>query len=78
MLPPLSSLRIFRRQSMSRYRLSDFDYELPPELIAQAPAVSRVDSRLLHVDGQVLEDLAFRDFPRLVDRAISWCSTTRA
>jgi len=52
---------------MSRYRLSDFDYELPPDLIAQAPAERRVDSRLLHVDGPVLEDLAFRDFPRLVD-----------
>ena len=48
--------------------LSDFDYELPRELIAQAPTVRRVDSRLLHVDGHALDDLAFRDFPRLIDR----------
>jgi S-adenosylmethionine:tRNA ribosyltransferase-isomerase len=47
--------------------LSDFDYDLPPELIAQTPAVRRSDSRLLHVDGPVREDLAFSDFPRLVD-----------
>ena len=47
--------------------LSDFDYELPPELIAQTPAVRRSDSRLLHVDAQTLEDLAFADFPRLVE-----------
>src|SRR2546425_10260220 len=32
-----------------RYRLSDFDYELPPELIAQTPAISLTASRLLHV-----------------------------
>jgi S-adenosylmethionine:tRNA ribosyltransferase-isomerase len=47
--------------------LSDFDYDLPPELIAQTPAVRRSDSRLLHVDGPVLEDLAFSELPRLVD-----------
>ena len=32
--------------------LADFDYHLPPELIAQSPAPSRTDSRLLHVDAQ--------------------------
>jgi S-adenosylmethionine:tRNA ribosyltransferase-isomerase len=52
---------------MRRFRLSDFDYHLPPELIAQTPAVRRSDSRLLHVDGSVREDLAFSEFPRLVD-----------
>lgn len=30
--------------------LSDFDYHLPPELIAQTPAPERTDSRLLAVD----------------------------
>jgi S-adenosylmethionine:tRNA ribosyltransferase-isomerase len=47
--------------------LSDFDYELPSELIAQTPAVRRGDSRLLHVDGIARADLAFSDFSRLVD-----------
>ncbi len=51
---------------MSRLRLSDFDYDLPRELIAQVPARERTASRLLHVDGTTLADLAFTDLPRLV------------
>jgi S-adenosylmethionine:tRNA ribosyltransferase-isomerase len=49
-------------------RLSDFDYPLPPELIAQHPASERTASRLLHLDGAtgVLEDLRFADIARLV------------
>jgi S-adenosylmethionine:tRNA ribosyltransferase-isomerase len=47
-------------------RLSDFDYALPPELIAQAPAARRRDSRLLHVTPDALADLAFADLPDLV------------
>jgi S-adenosylmethionine:tRNA ribosyltransferase-isomerase len=49
-------------------RLSDFDFDLPPELIAQHPAADRTASRLLHLDGPSgsLEDLAFRDFGQLV------------
>jgi S-adenosylmethionine:tRNA ribosyltransferase-isomerase len=31
-------------------RLSDFDYSLPPELIAQHPAAAREASRLMHLD----------------------------
>src|SRR5438876_6566858 len=48
------------------YRLSDFDYELPPELIAQTPAISRTASRLLHVAGAKLRDCAFADLPELL------------
>jgi len=51
---------------MSALKLSDFDYDLPRELIAQAPARERTGSRLLHVDGAALTDLAFTDLPRLV------------
>jgi S-adenosylmethionine:tRNA ribosyltransferase-isomerase len=47
-------------------RLSDFDYPLPEELIAQFPAVERTASRLLHVNGAVLADLRFADLPDLV------------
>ena len=32
--------------------LHDFDFELPPALIAQAPAAERGASRLLHLDGR--------------------------
>jgi S-adenosylmethionine:tRNA ribosyltransferase-isomerase len=48
------------------YSLKDFDFELPPELIAQAPSAQRTGSRLLHVTGMRHEDLAFRDLPTLV------------
>ena len=49
-------------------RLADFDYELPPGLIAQHPAAERAASRLLHVDRDaVLHDRMFRDIVSLVD-----------
>ena len=41
--------------------LDDFDFPLPPELIAQHPAASRTGSRLLHVDGPQLTDRNFID-----------------
>ena len=45
--------------------LSDFDYHLPPELIAQEPLPDRAASRMLVVDRAAgrWEDRAFRDFP---------------
>ncbi|TMH34954.1 MAG: tRNA preQ1(34) S-adenosylmethionine ribosyltransferase-isomerase QueA [Betaproteobacteria bacterium] len=47
------------------YRLSDFDFELPSELIAQRPAPARSASRLLRVAGSALEDLDFVALPDL-------------
>ncbi len=47
-------------------RLSDFDFELPPELIAQHPGTRRADSRLLHVTRDSLADLRFPDLPTLL------------
>ena len=49
-------------------RASDFDYALPPELIAQRPPETRTTSRLLHLDAQsgALRDLRFVDLPSLV------------
>lgn len=47
--------------------LSDFDYDLPPELIAQEPLEVRSESRLLHVPSDAgLSDLQFRDLPELL------------
>ena len=46
-------------------RLSDFEYELPAELIAQYPAHERGASRLLHLDGE-WHDRKFCDLPELV------------
>ena len=44
-------------------KTSDFDYELPPELIAQEPAAERDGCRLLVMDRVTgeLEDRIFRD-----------------
>ncbi len=44
-------------------RASDYDFPLPPELIAQAPAARRDESRLLvvHREGGTLEHRRFRD-----------------
>ena len=41
--------------------LSDFDYPLPPHLIAQFPPAVRGASRLLHVNGPQLNDGLFSD-----------------
>jgi len=45
--------------------LSDFDYALPEELIAQEPLADRAASRMLVVDRKAgtWQDRAFRDFP---------------
>jgi S-adenosylmethionine:tRNA ribosyltransferase-isomerase len=52
---------------MISYRLSDFDYQLPPELIAQVPAPERTGSRLLHVPASSgIHDLRFVDLPTLL------------
>ena len=48
------------------YSLSDFDFALPPELIAQHPAAERSGSRLLDGLGAEPVDRAFRDLPTLL------------
>jgi S-adenosylmethionine:tRNA ribosyltransferase-isomerase len=48
-------------------RVADFDFELPPDLIAQFPAAERGGSRLLHVDtAGGLHDRRFADLPTLL------------
>jgi S-adenosylmethionine:tRNA ribosyltransferase-isomerase len=48
------------------YTLSDFDFNLPPERIAQFPLPDRSASRLLHVDGSTLHDRQFADITGLL------------
>ena len=54
--------------------VSDFDYKLPPESIAQEPLADRAASRLLHLNKERAgsppadrwEDRSFREFPDLL------------
>jgi S-adenosylmethionine:tRNA ribosyltransferase-isomerase len=52
-------------------RISEFDYELPEELIAQAPLAERDASRMLVLDRhtQTRSDSEFREFPTLLHEA---------
>ncbi len=52
--------------SLSDLKRGDFDYALPPELIAQAPLSERSASRLLHLTGTRWRDLVMRDLPSLL------------
>jgi len=52
-------------QWSARLKLSDFGYELPAGLIAEAPARPRDAARLLHV-GAELADYTVRDLPGLL------------
>ena len=46
--------------------INDYDYALPPTLIAQHPAHERIASRLLRLSEAGLEDRQFRDLPSYV------------
>ena len=48
-------------------RLSDYDFDLPEDLIAQHPATERSASRLLVVNNNALTDHQFTDLPDLLN-----------
>lgn len=51
---------------MRHFTLGDFDFALPPELIAQHPAPERSGSRLLDGRGDAIVDRTFRELPDLL------------
>ena len=53
---------------MRAMRIEEFDYELPPALIAQFPPAERAAGRMLHLDGNtgLCADFAFADLPGFV------------
>lgn len=57
--PPIYNLRML---------VSDFDYELPPELIAQLPLEERTASRMLRLDRKtgIWQDGFFREIPNIL------------
>ncbi|HEV2426427.1 MAG TPA: tRNA preQ1(34) S-adenosylmethionine ribosyltransferase-isomerase QueA [Terriglobia bacterium] len=56
------------REKFKRVHLSDFNYGLPPDLIAQQPLADRSASRLLVLDrsAQTFEDRRFAGLPELL------------
>ena len=52
---------------MRKFTVGDFDFALPPELIAQHPASERSASRLLDGTGPQAVDRIFRDLPALLE-----------
>lgn len=57
-----------RRSYNANVLVSEFDYHLPDELIAQEPLADRAASRMLRMDrgsGEI-HDASFRDFPELL------------
>ena len=53
-------------QAKRQFSLSDFDFHLPPELIAQHPASERSSSRLLDGSGPEPIDRIFKSLPDLM------------
>jgi len=51
---------------MRQFTLGDFDFALPPDLIAQHPAAERSGSRLLDGTGPEPVDRGFRELPALL------------
>ena len=60
------------------FTLSDFDFALPPELVAQHPTAERSGSRLLDATGAAPVDRVFRDLPQLLRAGdLLVCNDTR-
>jgi len=59
------------RKIVSMYETSDYDYELPEDLVAQQPLASRADARLLVVDrkNKQIDHMHVRDLPELLTGA---------
>ena len=55
-------------KSRVAFRLSDYDYDLPKEKIAQTPCKNRSESRLLHVDrkSETISHYQFADITKLL------------
>jgi S-adenosylmethionine:tRNA ribosyltransferase-isomerase len=51
---------------MPELTVADFDFDLPPKLIAQHPAAERTASRLLDASGAQPVDRVFRELPELL------------
>jgi S-adenosylmethionine:tRNA ribosyltransferase-isomerase len=60
-------MTLIAARAISHWATSDFDFHLPPELIAQHPASVRSASRLLDGSAAQPVDRTFRDLPALLN-----------
>ena len=60
----------FAKKTQIMFNLSDFDYSLPKELIAQEPLARRDSSRLLVIDRQqkTITHQLFKDLPKYLQK----------
>ena len=66
-LAPIVSLQPIKQPPARTFTLSDFDFELPPELIAQHPAAQRSGSRLLDGSSPAVVNRIFHELPGLLN-----------
>ena len=66
MFAPQAHMTMSLLGAMRAFSLSDFDFTLPNELIAQHPAAERSASRLLDGRGGAIADRRFTDLPELL------------
>jgi len=63
----MTTLTPFSQLAGRDFTLSDFDFELPPELIAQHPTAQRSGSRLLDGSAPQVVDRIFHELPGLLN-----------
>ncbi len=64
---PIQPLETVALRAAHVFTLRDFDFELPPELIAQHPAAERSGSRLLDGSSTTVVDRIFHELPGLLN-----------
>jgi S-adenosylmethionine:tRNA ribosyltransferase-isomerase len=64
--PGAERLKYIMFYSGTAMKLSDFDYQLPKEMIAQHPVEPRDSSRLMVLDGKGIEHMKFSDLSQLL------------
>ncbi|MFT5044508.1 MAG: S-adenosylmethionine:tRNA ribosyltransferase-isomerase [Porticoccaceae bacterium] len=65
-LPPLDLTTSCKTGTVSDFKLSDYHYELPASLIAQAPLQKRSDGRLMILHGQDRSHKSVRDLAQFL------------